>query len=282
MTVRDCLASARARLQASGLAAADAALDARVLVQHVVARDPAWLLAHGDHEPTPAQVAHLDACVARRARHEPIAYITGVREFFGREFHVTPAVFIPRPETELIVEAMLEACPAPGTRMSIVDVGTGSGCIAVSIACERPAAHVTAIDISAAALEIARGNATRHGVANRLTFVEHSLIPAGLSGLDAVVSNPPYVSLDDRDGLAPTVRDFEPHAALFAGPTGLDLIGPLLEQAAGALRPGGILVMEIGAGQAGAVMRIATAAGFADVAMRRDLAGIERTLVARR
>ena len=239
MTVRDCLASARARLQASGLAAADAALDARVLVQHVVARDPAWLLAHGDHEPTPAQVAHLDACVARRARHEPIAYITGVREFFGREFHVTPAVLIPRPETELIVEAMLEACPAPGTRMSIVDVGTGSGWIAVSIACERPAAHVTAIDISAAALEIARGNATRHGVADRLTFVEHSLIPAGLSGLDAVVSNPPYVSLDDRDGLAPTVRDFEPHAALFAGPTGLDLIGPLLEQAAGALRPGG-------------------------------------------
>lgn len=282
MTVRECLTRARARLEAAGFDPSDARLDARVILQHVLGRDPAWLLAHDDHQPSAAQVVLIHESVARRVTHEPVAYIVGTREFFGRDFAVSPAVLIPRPETELIVDAFLDAFTDRADPLSVVDVGTGSGCLAVSIACEYPRACVTATDISEPALAVARANADRHGVADRITFRPASLIPDDLERLDAVVSNPPYVSQVDREHLAPTVREFEPHTALFAGQSGLDVIEPLVAAAARALKPGGWLLMEIGAGQADAVMRLAAANGLTRGRMRRDLAGIARTLVARR
>ena len=284
MTVRECLDRARARIEAAGFAPADAALDARVLVSHVLRRDTAWLLAHDDHVPSAPEVSQIDHCVARRTTHEPVAYITGVREFYGRPFSVSPAVLIPRPETELIIEAFLEAFPPAdtGAIVEVADVGTGSGCIAITIACEHPGARVTAIDISPAALSIARENAVRLGVADRVTFVQASLIPPHFWNFDAIVTNPPYVSMHDHAYLSPTVREFEPHVALFAGPTGLDVITPLLTRAAAALKPGGLLAMELGAGQASTVRWLAAEAGFTQCDVRLDLAGIERTLVARR
>ena len=282
MTVRECLTRARARLKAAGFDLADARLDARVILQHVLGRDAAWLLAHDDHRPTTTQVERIEAAVARRALHEPVAYITGIREFYGRDFVVSPVVLIPRPETELIVEAFIEAFPDRTQPLTVADVGTGSGCLAVSIACEYPQVRVMATDISEPALALAQSNAARHGVAGRIVFRLASLIPDDLAGLDAVVSNPPYVSVHDHDALAPSVRDFEPHQALFAGRTGLDVIEPLLDATTRALAPGGWLGMEIGAGQAASVMRLAAREGFTDARMLKDLAGIERTLVARR
>ncbi len=282
MTVRECLTRARTRLKAAGFDLADARLDARVILQHVLGRDAAWLLAHDDHTPTTTQVERIDAAVARRALHEPVAYITGLREFYGRDFAVSPVVLIPRPETELIVEAFIEAFPDRARPLTVVDVGTGSGCLAVSIACEYPQVRVTATDISEPVLALARANAARHGVADRIVFRHASLIPDDVAGFDAIVSNPPYISVHDHDALAPSVREFEPHTALFAGRTGLDVIEPLLDAAARTLAAGGWLGMEVGAGQADSVTRLAAAHGFTDAMMLKDLAGIERTLVARR
>jgi release factor glutamine methyltransferase len=211
-----------------------------------------------------------------------VAYIVGTREFFGRDFAVSPAVLIPRPETEHLIEAFLEAFTDREAQLAVVDVGTGSGCLAVSIACEYPRARVTATDISEPALAVALANAERHGAADRIRFRQASLIPADVGDLDAVVSNPPYVSQGDREALAPTVREFEPHTALFAGQSGLDVIEPLLGLAGRALRHGGWLLMEIGDKQADAVTGLAAANGFTHVRMLPDLAGIARTLVARR
>jgi release factor glutamine methyltransferase len=279
------------RLVREGFSPADARVDAGVLARAVLGWDVAtWLARQQEPAPVPAVVEMFEAAVARRARREPVAYITGDREFYGRPFRVTRDVLIPRGETEFVVEAAL-ACVAArsGAALRIIEIGTGSGCIAVTIACEALGVHLTATDVSPGAIAIARENATRHAVADRIDFVEGSLFAgrAGRGGQpggwDLVVSNPPYVARRDRDTLAADVRDFEPDLALFGGHDGLEVIRALTRAAGTALAPGGSLVMEIGAGQADAVRTLIDACReFGSVRVHPDLQGIPRVVVAER
>ena len=228
----------------------------------------------------PGFAESLQRLVLRRMTHEPVAYITGVREFYGREFIVTRAVLIPRPETEGVIEAVPAGALAgreTGAPVAL-DIGTGSGCLAITLALEHPAARVIATDVSAEALAIARENAQRLGA--DVEFVESPLVASGLPPLDLIVTNPPYVPERDRESLSPDVRDFEPAQALFAGEDGLDVIRALLPHARAALKTGGALVMEIGAGQAGTVTRLVADAGLRLLTIRPDLQGIPRVAVA--
>jgi len=281
MTVVECARQAAAVLIQAGRDSDDARRDVAVLIRHLQGWDTAdWLTRQGEVVAT-AVTARLGELVARRAAGEPVAYLLGEREFYGRPFQVTPAVLIPRPETELVVEralAFIDAAADP-TTLRIADVGTGSGCIAVTLAAERAGLRLLATDLSADALAIAGGNAARHGVAARITF-EHTSLTGAAAGLDLIVSNPPYVPEADRADLMPDVRDHEPSLALFGGDDGLRVIAQLLPAAHGALRPGGALIIEIGIGQADAVSALACAAGFAPPARHHDLAGIIRVVEA--
>jgi release factor glutamine methyltransferase len=223
--------------------------------------------------------AVFDKLVARREGREPISQILGVREFWGLEFEVTRDVLTPRPETEGVIEACLEH--AAGAQL-IADVGTGSGCLAVALAKELPTARVVALDISDAALAVARGNARRHGVDDRIRFV-HAALSAGLEAVDAIVSNPPYVPVRERESLPPEVRDHEPAHALFGGEDGLDVVRELLTRASRDLAAHGHLVFECGVDQADAIREMIAAANALELLeIRPDLAGIPRTVVARR
>jgi release factor glutamine methyltransferase len=252
--------------------------DAELLLLRAVARDRAWLLTHGDAELTAEQAAQFDAWIARRARHEPVQYILGEQEFYGLAMKVTPAVLIPRPETEHLVEALLKRAPK-GPSLHLADVGTGSGAIAVALAHALPRARVTALDVAPAALAVARENAERHGVTARIRFIESDLLGA-LRGerFFAIVSNPPYVA--ESEALEPQVRDYEPPGALFAGPTGLEIYERLIPQAWTALVPGGWLLLEIGHGQREALAVLLT--GWDNVEFAADLQGIPRVAIARR
>jgi len=224
------------------------------------------------------------ALVARRAAREPLQHITGTQEFWSLEFRVTPAVLIPRPETEHLIEA-LQRLPLPPAPV-VVDLGTGSGCLAVVAARLLPAARLVATDVSAAALEVARDNAARHGVADRVVFLAGDLFAAldgrGLEGgVDLLISNPPYIADSDLDGLAPEVRDHEPRQALTPGPDGLAVHRRIAAGAGGFLRPGGRLLAEIGFGQEAAARAVYGAAGLAVEAIHPDLAGIARVVQAR-
>ena len=224
------------------------------------------------------------AFVARRAAREPLQHITGTQEFWSLAFRVTPAVLIPRPETEHLVEALLRL-PLPPTPV-VVDFGTGSGCLAVVTARLLPAARVVATDVSAAALGVARANAADHGVADRVVFLEGDLFAAlegrGLEGgVDLLISNPPYIAEPDLEGLAPEVRDHEPRQALTAGPDGLALHRRIAAGAGRFLRPGGRLLAEIGFGQEPAARDLYAGAGLAVEAVHPDLAGIARVVQAR-
>ena len=278
MTVGVIADHAAQALVARGFAPADARRDVSVLARHVLGWTLADWITKSD-APSPAGFAEsLQQLVLRRMTHEPVAYITGVREFYGREFLVARGVLIPRPETEDLIAAgrdVIQGREAP----VVLDVGTGSGCIAITIALEHPAVRVVATDLSAGALDIARENAERL-CAHRVEFIESPLVPPGLPPLDLIVSNPPYVPERDRESLSPDVRDFEPPQALFAGEDGLDVIRALLPQAHAALKPGGELLMEIGAGQADAVTRLVGQAGLQLIAIRPDLQGIPRVVVA--
>jgi release factor glutamine methyltransferase len=277
-SVAERLARARTHLESAGLTAAEAALDAEVLARHVLQWDRAHLLSRG-REPEPPDFAETYAAlVARRARREPVAQIVGHREFWGLEFDVTPDVLVPRPETELIVEEAIAFARERHCR-TMADVGTGSGCLAVSIARELPDVRVTAIDISPAALAVARRNARRHAVAERISFLEGHLLGPLDGRVDLIVSNPPYVPETEATLLAPEVRDHEPHAAIFGGPDGLDVLRALFADAPGHLAEGGRLVVEFGFGQRDAIVHLAQAAGWNVLRVRDDLQGIPRTLV---
>lgn len=282
MTVAECARSAAASLVTAGASPEDARRDVAVLARHLLGWDlAAWLGRQRDEAPTDLAAA-LGALVVRRATGEPVAYLTGTREFYGRTFRVTPDVLIPRPETELLVERALALVDErPPTALTIVDVGTGSGCIAVTLAAERPLLHVIATDTSEAALLVAGTNAQRHGVADRLELRAGSLL-SGVGAADLVVSNPPYIALSERDSLMRDVRDFEPATALFGGSDGLAVIRALVTAAWETLRPGGTLLLEIGAGQAEAVRQLVSSAGFAAVRIRMDLAGHPRIAEGRR
>lgn len=278
MTLADRLARARATLLEAGSPAASASLDAEVLARHVLGWDRAEVVARGRDAVPDGFDERYTRLIERRRRHEPIAYITGEREFWGLPFRVTPAVLVPRPETELIVEeALIEFAGAPPA--TIVDVGTGSGCVATALATEFPTARVVATDISAVALLIARENATANGVGARIEFREADLLEGIDVHPDLIVSNPPYVAARDAAGVHVSVREHEPHVALFGGPDGLDPFRRLFPQAAARMAPGARLIVEVGYDQEDVVGAMAASAGLRLVRARQDLQGIVRTLV---
>jgi release factor glutamine methyltransferase len=273
---------ARERLRHAGIPLDEAELEARLLAEHLLGWDTARFFASADGPEPPGFPETFEALIARRARREPLAYITGSHEFWGLAFTVSPAVLIPRPESEIIVEVALELFPS-GPPLSAADVCTGSGCLAVALAHERPAARVIATDVSDRAIEVARGNAARHGVEARIEFVRTDVLDPVGEPFDLIVSNPPYVPEVDRATLAPEVRDYEPAVALFAGRDGLAVIRRLIDRAPQRLRPGGVLIFELGFGQADAVTELISGqASLTMVDLRRDLRGIPRTAVARR
>jgi release factor glutamine methyltransferase len=277
------VAAARLRLREAGIPGTESDLDARLLAQHVLGWTAERFLTHA-HTPAPdGFTPRFETLVARRVTREPLAYIVGTREFWGLDLEVTPDVLIPRPATELIVEALLELFRDQATSLAVADICTGCGCVAVAIAHERPAATVVACDISREALDVARRNAARHGVAERVTFAHGDLLD-GIGGpFDAIVANPPYVV--DRAGpaLQPEVRDYEPSVALFGGVEGMDLVTRLVREAPSRLRQGGYLVFEFGLGQDVEVEDlIESAPELTLLGLRRDLQGIARTAVAQR
>jgi release factor glutamine methyltransferase len=252
--------------------------DAELLLMRAAGRDRAWLLTHSDAELPAGQVEKFESWLTRRARQEPVQYILGETEFFGLTLRVTPDVLIPRPETEHLVESALERVRHDAA-VRICDVGTGSGAIAVALAHALPRAEVTALDISAAALAVARENAERHGVAGRVRFVESDLMSAVRGErFDVVVSNPPYVRKDEV--LEAQVRDFEPPGALFAGSTGLEIYERLIPEARAALVEDGWLLMEIGHGQREELAHLLR--DWDAVEFVADLQGIPRVAIAQR
>ena len=249
-------------------------LEAQILLCHVIQQPRAWLAAHDRDLIAPEQAAAFDALLQRRLHGEPIAYILGEREFYSLAFKVTPAVLIPRPETELLVELALERLPA-GRTVRVLDLGTGSGAVAVTLALHRPQAEVVAVDRSASALEVARENAQRLGAGN-LRLIQSDWFSA-LDGekFDLIVSNPPYIAAADPHLTQGDVR-FEPPAALASGADGLDDIRTIIKGAASHLKSGGWLLFEHGYDQAAACRELLTQAGFGQVASAADLAGIAR------
>lgn len=282
-TLEARVSAARHRLVAAGIDERDVALDAEVLARHALGWDRARYLAHVRDPVPPTFDERFDPLVERRCHREPVAQITGWREFWGLDIAVTSDVLIPRPESELLVETAVALLLDRAAPWDIADVGTGSGCLAVALALEFRRARVTATDISSAALAVARRNATRHGVADRVSFHD----TRGLEGLpgpyDLIVSNPPYVPAPEIARLAPEVARFEPAAALCGGPDGLDPVRELVPAAAARLRPGAWLIMEIGAGQDAAVTEVVMRQpGLTLVEIRRDLQHIPRAAVIRR
>lgn len=275
--VREALGSAVDALRAAGVE--DPRLDAEVLLAEATGRGRAALVADPAAEVPPAAARRFGEMVRRRLRREPVAYILGRKGFRGIELAVDSRVLIPRPETELLVELALEVRPD-----RVLDVGTGSGAIALAVADELPECEVTATDTSPGALEVARANAERLGLADRVRFLEGTL-PEGES-FDLILANLPYVAERDWPSLQPEVTQWEPREALLAGPDGLDAYRTLIPKSAGLypriakLKSGGLAV-EVGEGQALAVARLMREAGFGDVETRRDLAGIERVVVGR-
>ena len=283
MTVLDAVAGAVAALTGAGFTPAEARTDAGVIARHLLGWSLADWAARG-LDTAPADFgARLSGAAARRSRHEPVAYITGEKEFYGRVFRVSPSVLIPRPETELLLEEAIRVLSSAGAPL-IADIGTGSGCLAVTIGLECPATTIIGTDVSAEALAVARENAERLRTVNIQFALVGGLefVPSAAGLLDLIVSNPPYVPERDRATLAPDVRDYEPAAALFAGEDGLDVIRALAPFAAARLRPGGTLLMEIGAGQADAVQEIFRASLLQPAELVRDLQGIPRVVRARR
>lgn len=263
------------RTIAQALAAARLdAVDARALFRHVLGVDDAYLIAYAAQALTGAQSEMFDALVARRSAGEPVAYITGRREFFGLEFEVMPAVLIPRPETELLVEFALDKIAVDGA-LQVLDLGTGSGCIAISIAQHTPRAQVVAVDRSVAALAVARNNARRHG-ANNLEIIESDWFGAlGAKCFDVIVANPPYVTANDPHLAQGDVR-CEPREALVAGADGLECIRAIVATAPRHLNRGGWLAFEHGYDQAARCRELLAHAGYQNTFTRADLAGIGR------
>jgi release factor glutamine methyltransferase len=280
MSVGDAIGWGATTLDESDGVFRNSRADATLLLRHVLQIPRAELFAYRDRHLTQPQLQIFQELIDQRAKGRPIQYITGEQEFFGLPFRVTPDVLIPRPETEHLVEAAitrLQNFTAP----RIVDVGTGSGCIAIALAHSLPHAEIVALDISQPALAVAQINAKENGVAERIRFAESDLLTAVASErFDAVISNPPYVALSERASLAREVRDFEPAGALFAGPTGLEIYPRLIAQAGAVVKPGGWLLMEIGHGQRDAIAHLLH--GWDAVEFIPDLQSIPRVAVARK
>jgi release factor glutamine methyltransferase len=246
MTPRSLLAQASAELQACGCATPK--LDAELLLGHTLGKNRSWLIAHADDPLDETNSRVFQQLLKRRLQREPVAYITGEKEFWSRPFHVTPDVLIPRPETEHLIEAVLARFPDREAPYSYCDIGTGSGCIAVTLACEYLQAQICATDISAAALKVAQGNAEQHGVADRLTFFQGDLFTAlktRQQPFDVIISNPPYVAQHEMEGLEPELG-YEPRHALSDEQDGLSFLRQLVEEAGDWLASHGLLIVETG------------------------------------
>ena len=292
MTIHDLVQGARDRLIEAGIGANNAARDAELLARQVLGWDKARFLTDRDEAATTRFLLGYEHFVARRLRREPMSYILGTREFWSLDFEVTPDVLIPRPETELIVEEALERFRLEirgreeigvRPRPLICDIGTGSGVLAIVLAREFPEARVIATDVSPHALRVARRNAARHGVADRITFVETSFLDGLEERADLIVSNPPYVPALSKPALSPEVRDYEPDVAVYGGDDGMDGLRRVIDDGAGRLAPGGWLIVEFGYGQEDAVVTLVNASpGLSLIKVRSDLQDIPRTLVAQR
>ena len=288
-------------------------LAAELLLLHVLGRDRAWLYAHPEAELAPQDAERFAAFLTRRAAGEPTQHLTGKQEFWGLEFEVTPDVLIPRPETEHLVEVALDRLAVREIRASrppktqgvgllIADVGTGSGCLAVTLAKELPGATIFATDVSVAALAVARRNAARHGVAARIHFLQCNLLEGVAAAgrarqavplqardaehesrlLDLIISNPPYIGRCEAPTLPREVREHEPELALYGGEEGYELYADLITQAAACLKPGGLLVLELGHDSLLAVRPLFDFPAWTNVAVTNDLAGIPRVIAAER
>jgi release factor glutamine methyltransferase len=290
-------------------------LAAELLLLHVLGRDRTWLYAHPEESVSEAIAERFQALIARRATGEPTQHLTGKQEFWGLEFEVTPDVLIPRPETEHVIEVALDRLAlrevragrpqtTKGEGFLIADIGTGSGCLAIALAKELPRAIVYATDISPGALVVARRNAVRHGVAERVEFEQYNLLDGmsggrarlavslqgklshsaadALDGFDLIVSNPPYVGRHETETLPIEVQRHEPEIALYGGEEGYELYANLISQAARYLKPGGILVLELGHNSLPAVRPLLDAPAWTNVGVTNDLAGIPRVIAAER
>jgi release factor glutamine methyltransferase len=269
-------------------------LAAELLLLHALGRNRTWLYAHPEELISERDSEHYFALLARRAAGEPTQHLTGKQEFWGLEFEVTPDVLIPRPETEHVVEVALDRIALrerrsgrpqtmTGAGLHIADVGTGSGCIVVALAKELPEARFEATDVSAAALEIARRNAERHGVADRIHFLQTNLLENAMTKslfFDVIVSNPPYVGRREAANLPREVRDHEPEIALYGGEEGYEFYPELIAQSAQHLKPGGVLVLELGYDSLIAVQLLLDAGTWTNIALTNDLAGIPRVIAA--
>jgi release factor glutamine methyltransferase len=279
ITIKSVLTSATARLTEAGCNTP--LLDAEVLLAHTLGKNRTWLIVHRDDSLSSDQAVRFTDLIQQRVRRTPVAYITGVKEFYGLEFRTTPQVLIPRPETELLVETALQMF---GNRSSavVVDVGTGSGCIAITLARQFPQFTILATDLSEEALDVARQNASQH--LTDVSFYHGHLLTPVLSPVDFVVSNPPYVSTTflEAGTTMPEVSYYEPRLALDGGHQGLDIITDLLTQAATQVKPDGAILIEIGFDQGSAVIELAKQHfPKAQVEVRTDLAGLDRLLVVR-
>jgi len=266
-----------------------ARLEAGLLLAHVLETRKEDIILHPHRELTDPQEAQFQQLVERRCRKEPLAYLTGHREFWSLDFKVNPKVLIPRPETEGIIECLMSlvARDAGEKEIRVLDVGTGSGILAVVAAAELPTAQVTAVDISVDALEVARTNAHNHQVADRIEFLQMDLMAAwefpGSRVYDFILSNPPYIPFGELEFLMPDIRDYEPQEALAGGPDGLACYRGIIPNAFLWLKPGGHLIVEVGDGQAGLVAQsIQSQGGFDEIKINRDLSGKERIVSARR
>jgi release factor glutamine methyltransferase len=301
MDTRTALKTGIAQLREAGVPSFT--LAAELLLLHVAAHDRTWLYAHPEENMPDESLQRYMALIARRALGEPTQYLTGQQEFWGLAFEVTPAVLIPRPETEHLIEVALDRLALRelragrpqktiGEGLQVADIGTGSGCIAVALAKELSGATIYATDISSAALEVAVRNIVRHRFLDRIHVFESSLLDLFSSAvpksgheplrLDLIVSNPPYVGRREALTLAREVRAHEPHEALFGGEEGYELYGDLISQAASLLKSGGILVLELGHDSLPAVRPLFDGADWVNVGVTNDLAGIPRVIAAER
>jgi len=297
MDIRGALRTGISRLREKQVASYT--LAAELLLLHVLGRDRAWLYAHPEEPINSEELDTFLSLISRRANGEPTQHLTGKQEFWSLEFEVTPDVLIPRPETEHVIEVALDRLAlrelragrpqkTNGEGFLIADIGTGSGCLAIALAKELPAATVYATDISPAALAVARRNAARHGVANRIRFLESDLSrPLAADGaiesaFDLLVSNPPYIPARDANTLAREVRDHEPPIALYGGEEGYELYAGLIALARAHLKSGGIFVAELGHESLSAVQPLLDARQWTAVGVSNDLAGIPRVIAAER